>query len=679
MKKLLLASILFALASTATGYAHEASVGDTFEQFQAKIHAARLGPASELPLGANVNGSASQTPEQLQAMMEQEAADQEAKLLQAGWNNVLQMQAARDEQRREEEALFSGKVIADSKITAVTVYNDKATVTRIAEIDLPAGNNTLVFKELPRGVFPNSVHVEGKGPDGVKFGSIAVKDTTPSRDVDAHEKELFTKIESLRDQLALVFAEETALQSKVEFLSKFQDVAVRHGDDKTIQPEMKPAQWVEAAQSIYAGIGDALKSVEAQQEKERGLRREMDALEQELNHIEFFAHPSSGLATGNGHNHAVMVPFAAEKPVHVSVTLTYQTDGATWYPLYDARLSITSGKLSLDQFGVVRQQTGEDWNNVSLTLSTAQPQRDSALPDLSTRWIDGAPNPPPGASQGMSAGGAGGSNDALAEWRAKTEAKRVKMEQEQVPEGKEAEQPEVVPMVTPIHPQPVMRLGPVPFRPAEINTSGFVAEYKMPDGSTVPSDNSEVKLKVGAFDLDSTLEVRIEPQVSTNAVFVVEATLKGDASILPGQASLYRDNAYVGQASLPLLRPGQEHDLFFGVDDQVSVRHSVVKDEKKEAGIISKDNLIERGSVTALENLHDAPMNIVVKQAIPASRNEKVRVDLEKDITTSGYTTDADNVKGLLNWQLKMDPKEKKDLKLDWTVSWPSDYSVTGL
>jgi hypothetical protein len=50
--------------------------------------------------------------------------------------------------------------------------------------------------------------------------------------------------------------------------------------------------------------------------------------------------------------------------------------------------------------------------------------------------------------------------DPLAEWRAKTEAKRVKMEQEQQPEEKEVEQPEVVPMVTPIHPQPTMKMDP---------------------------------------------------------------------------------------------------------------------------------------------------------------------------------------------------------------------------
>jgi hypothetical protein len=52
------------------------------------------------------------------------------------------------------------------------------------------------------------------------------------------------------------------------------------------------------------------------------------------------------------------------------------------------------------------------------------------------------------------------SADPLAEWRAKTEARRIKMEQEVIPDERETEQPEIMPMVTPITPQPTMKMDP---------------------------------------------------------------------------------------------------------------------------------------------------------------------------------------------------------------------------
>jgi hypothetical protein len=69
----------------------------------------------------------------------------------------------------------------------------------------------------------------------------------------------------------------------------------------------------------------------------------------------------------------------------------------------------------------------------------------------------------------------------------------------------------------------------------------------------------------------------------------------------------------------------------------------------------------------------------VVKETIPAPRNEKIRVEIGKETTTPGYEVDAGNIKGLVDWQFKMEPKEKKDLKLSWTVSWPSDMTMSGL
>ncbi|TAL36547.1 MAG: mucoidy inhibitor MuiA family protein [Alphaproteobacteria bacterium] len=547
---------------------------------------------------------------------------------------------------------FADMVVAKSEIKAVTVYNNRAKVTRVAEVEIPAGAHTVAFKDLPAMLLPDSLRAEGSAKAAVKFGAISHKQIMVSQLTSPRERELHDKLESLNDQKRPLEADKEVLEAQKTFLTNIGQQATLRNNENLAQIDLKPDQWVAAQHALRDGLSEIKGSAEQLYLKQRDLDREIQKTQLELNQVR----------TGQQSIFIVLVPLESEKATKLAIELSYQVPNATWKPIYDARVNTEDkSDLKLAQYGSVRQQTGEDWTGVSLTLSTAQPQRGTSLPDLRPMWIDtyeplkqtlslpATPNAPQG--------------DPLAEWRGKTEAKRVKMEQEQQPEEREVEQPDQIAV----------------FSPAVINTGGFVSEYKIPGPANVPSDGTESKLLVGNFDIESKLQIHIKPQMSTDAYLVVHSKLKGDSPVLPGQVNLFRDEAYVGQSTLPLLRPDEEYDLYFGVDDQVAVKRKVLKDESSQAGIITKDKVLTRNFVTELQNLHKTPVDIVVKETIPSPRNERIHVDIAKDTTTPGYVADADNIKGLLNWQFKMEPKEKKNLKLDWTVSWPSDFVVTGL
>lgn len=213
---------------------------------------------------------------------------------------------------------------------------------------------------------------------------------------------------------------------------------------------------------------------------------------------------------------------------------------------------------------------------------------------------------------------------------------------------------------------------------AEIETGGFVAEYKIPGPSTVKSDGTESKVMIAPFAIDGKVQLRVRPQVSTEAYLSAQATLKGERPVLPGMVSLFRDDAFVGQAELPLLRPGKEQTLYFGVDDQVAVQRDMLKDERSQAGIVARDQVIERHAVTSIQNLHSRAFDVVVEEVVPTSQDEKARVEIISAATTPGYTKDAENIKGLLRWQFTMAPQEKKDVKTGVKVSWPADMELQG-
>jgi uncharacterized protein (TIGR02231 family) len=574
-----------------------------------------------------------QTPEELQAMMQAESEKQSGK----------------------EEAYLSDAIIADSEINAVTVYNNRAKVTRVAIVDVPAGAKTVVFTNLPASLIPSSLRVEGSAKAKVKFGAVSSKTIMTRGLASPREQEINERLEKLQDQRREIDIESKAIDVQRQFLERIAGQAELKGNEEFAENNLKPDQWAGVSQTLRSGMADVLRSALMEQRKSRDLDLEIFKTMGEL----------TLSRTGSRSVFAVMVPLESEAATKLTIELSYQVPNATWAPIYDARLeTASSGALHLVQYGAVRQQTGEDWAGAALTLSTAQPQRGASLPDQQPLWIDAYIDKRPPVPQAPSA-------DPLFEWRAKTEAKRIKMESEIIPDEREGLPTELMPMAAP--PQQAR------FTPAVINTGGFVSEYKIPGPSNVLSDGTETKLMVGNFDIDSKLQVHIKPQMSKDAFFVVRSRLKGEAPILPGQVNLFRDGAYVGQSALPLLRPDEDYDLYFGIDDQVAVKHKVLKDVRKEEGVISRDQLLERDVVTELQNLHTAPVEIVVKETVPTSRNEKVRVEIDKESTTPGFEADSDNVKGLLSWQFPLAPKEKKDLKLGWTVKWPTDHTLTGL
>lgn len=542
---------------------------------------------------------------------------------------------------------LASDIPADSKIKSAIVYSDRATVTRQAVIDIPAGSHTLVFSNLPTTLFPDSLRAEGSATATVKFGAVAYKQAAAVQLPSAQAEELTLKLETLQDQKKALDEEKAALAAKKAFLTNLGTQGGLRANENIAEINLKPEQWSAAAQAIYTGLTEVSAADIQNDMKARELSKQIFKTQSDLN----------ALNTTQYSAYNVTVPFESDNATQLTLDLSYQVPNASWRPTYDARLNTESGKLDLIQYGSVSQGTGEDWDGIKLSLSTAQPQRGTSLPDLTPFWLD--------INAYQTFGAVGGA--AMDKMVMSNSASAVPAAAPMLREAMESDQ----------RAEPARKQAS--FVAAQIETGGFMTEYKIPGPATVAADGTETKLMVGAFNTESIIQVHIKPQLSTDAFLVSKARLKGESPVLPGQVSLFRDGAYVGQSSIPLLRPDEEHPLFFGVDDQVSVKRKVLKDEKSEAGMIVRDNTLERSFITEIQNLHSKPVQVVVKETVPVGRNEKISADIVKDLTTAGYESDSANIKGLLRWEFPLEPKAKKDVKLGWKVSWPKDTSLSGL
>jgi uncharacterized protein (TIGR02231 family) len=147
-------------------------------------------------------------------------------------------------------------------------------------------------------------------------------------------------------------------------------------------------------------------------------------------------------------------------------------------------------------------------------------------------------------------------------------------------------------------------------------------------------------------------------------------TIARGSPVLPGQVALFRDGTFVGNGKLPQLSPGEEYELGFGADDHVRVRHAVAEEKRSETGIISTSKTDVRNFRITLKNLHERAIPVAVIDQIPVSQNADIKVELIGK--TAPNKRDLDDKRGILAWEMKLEPDEERLVDFGYRVTWPA-------
>jgi uncharacterized protein (TIGR02231 family) len=346
----------------------------------------------------------------------------------------------------------------------------------------------------------------------------------------------------------------------------------------------------------------------------------------------------------------VKVFVSAGEALEADLVIRYQVRNASWTPFYDARLSIgtkaLAPKLQLVRRAAIQQRTGEAWENVALSLSTARPSAGTAAPDLKPLIIDyemeralfkQAPPPP-----------------------AAVRAPGLKLE---APSDEETDRREPTGLAFAIT------------KEAKVEVQAFQAVYGIAGRVTVPETGEIKRVQIDAMQLDPTLMVRAVPKSEEKAYLYAKIVTAAGSPLLPGQVSLFRDAVFVGNGQLPLLGPGEEHELGFGVDDSIRVKHAVAEDKRGETGIISTSKTDTRSYRITVKNLHERPIQVSVLDQIPVSQNADITVELTGK--TAPTRRDLDGKRGVLAWDMKLEPAEERAIEFGYRATWPAAKKIT--
>jgi uncharacterized protein (TIGR02231 family) len=209
---------------------------------------------------------------------------------------------------------------------------------------------------------------------------------------------------------------------------------------------------------------------------------------------------------------------------------------------------------------------------------------------------------------------------------------------------------------------------------ATVEGSGATVTYKIAQTVSVPSDNSPHKVNITTLNLSPRLDYLSVPKLA-EAVYR-RATLinRSEYLFLPGQANLFVDGDFIGTLPLERIAPNEEFDIALGVDDRVvAVRELKAREVDKK--MIGDRRRLRVAYEIEVSNLRDLAIDLEVRDQLPVSRHEQIKVKLEAADPRPIEQTELNE----LIWKLSLAANAKQVCRFDFTIEHPAAMQVMGL
>ena len=330
------------------------------------------------------------------------------------------------------------------------------------------------------------------------------------------------------------------------------------------------------------------------------------------------------------------------------LSLSYLMSNASWKPTYDIRVqSNSTGTVELTYHGVITNNTGEDWKDASLALSTAQPQ------------IGGGP-PPLGTLR--------------ARFPVIVRKSSYSREMDTVLMDK---------------PSPKMRSlaakedfggrgGGPSVMVAEVKESATSTSFSIPRRASINSDGKPHKVTIEIIPLAGSFSHTVIPKESQHAYLRSKATNSTKFPFLAGKANVFMDDTFVATSELKTTNPGEELTLYLGSDPTVKVefKESVFTSIK---GVVSKSSQAKYQHDITVKNSKGKEILCDIYDQLPKSQEDKAKITVLRPVIEDreregGCTLSPKN--NSLHWKVKVAPGKQFDVTYEYQIDYPADKLI---
>ena len=518
------------------------------------------------------------------------------------------------------------RIDAKAEIKNVTVYLDKAQVMNRLNCAINSGVTEIVIKNLPPDLFPKSIQVTGKGEYillGVQHSLNYLNPNSSSEHIAALED----SVESIGDQINLLGQLREVLAQEEKMILSNQSLK---GNDATL----KALELEDMADFYRERLTDIRKIQLYDTRKINKLQLALNKYQTQLNTARSeYNKPSSD----------VIIKVSSKMAQTAQLNLEYITGNARWYPVYDLRVKEQGKEIQLVYKAQVVQETGLNWDNVKLKLSTTNPSIDGTKPTLN-KWELAFYEP--------------------VVYRSDKAKKR---------ESKYAEEAYSNDAVTDY-------VMPLAYSMAEsssdyttvVQTSLF-AEFDLAIPYTIASNPQGQLVDVQNYNLPVSFRHGAVPKLSTSCYLMADITGWETLALLPGNAQLYYQNNFVGESYLDPINFKDTLSLSLGADPKVLIEREQIKDFTTNR-LIGSNRKQEYAYRIKIRNTKKEAVTLKIEEQIPVSTNNQIEVVL---IEAGGAVHEVET--GKLAWDVTMGANETKEVVFKFSVKYPKGKVISNL
>lgn len=575
--------------------------------------------------------------------------------------------------------------VTDCTCDHVTVYSDRAEVSRLVSCSTSAAASA-----EPRTI---TVVIEGVTGDA-DVGSVRVRPHAEGPactilEVSTEERLRKKGGDDAAAALAAARRAKATLENEAKRLRKEQGLLETYMASR-LKPEATPALSSEALTKLLEFHAGRCTELDARllELVDEIAAAEVGILAMEAEH----AAPPDTAALRAMYDISITLSLPPQSGV-VRLWLSYLVRSASWAPKYDLRASLAEagrGSMSITYFGVIRQDTGEDWANVSLSLSTASPAMGGtppAPPTLQARWEVFRPvvraAAPRGLSNALLVPQQAMMSNALIPQQAVMERRMSFDADELSVMAGEAEQVAGAAAAT-----------------ASVTTGGAgAANFSIERRSDVSADGKEHKVTIAVVNIAPDMQYFTTPALEEKAYLQARCMNNSACPLLASDAAaVFLDGSFVANTSMKHTSPGEAFSVFLGVDPSVKISHKLMKKQTnagRQGGVLTckVPSRLTNEQRTLIHNTKPTTqIKLTVVQLLPRSSDGRIEVELIEPPARSVQSTrdnDPNNVAGegalrgdgvmqnaVTNnvvFSKTLAAGEKLEIPFAYTVSWPHD------
>lgn len=544
--------------------------------------------------------------------------------------------------------------VDNSKIKKVTVFLNGAQVMREGNFTLQSGVSEVIFNNVSAYVDANSIQARGLGEFTIMDVKYKVHYPQPDPVVnDPHQMpaDVVRKIKFLTDSIETQNYALEEIRTKLEVRTMEKNMLLNNGTVKGVgKVNDSIALLKDAMAYFHTKMTEINLDIFKMKKEEKMAVKKVTDMNQRLTALNnWSAKTNLKQQVIAGPNYQIVVSVNAEKSALAKVELSYLVAQAGWTPSYDLKAKDLNAPVELSYKGQVYQNTGEDWDNVNLTLSSSNPYLAQTKPILSTWYI---------------------SYYAPYTYQSQNLYQKAQGYEDYYKEGLKKDRAESA------------AYGGVPAMQEKLNASTadqfttttqnmISAEFEIKLPYTIKSNNEPHLVSIAKESLKAEYVLALVPKMEKNAFLVASISNWEDLNLLPARANIYYDGTYVGQSFIDPMAMEDTLRLAMGRDNNITAIRKKQKDKEKEK-ILGDTKTKDIAYEINVKNTHGYNVDIVIEDQIPVSNVQDIKVELlEKGKAAHNETT------GMLTWKSKVKAGGNEKVNFAYSIKFNKDKQLS--